>query len=541
MNANKTNPSSSNPFTTNDFASDPVAAFAPPNPFGARDEEASEATTYVLQKRGPGLDAADFERVDAQTLEVMILWGDSVLHVEHMTPPRSYYVGEEERKNLKCDYLLPQDKLGSARSPVVLVDAGAAHLVIPQGARGSLQIAGQGVRLIENVLARGEGQPCAELSGARMIPLPFGSKATMTVGDITFKVGCVAAGRKVAASVAERDWTTSLYVGLSLAVHAGMMAAMALFTPPLGLADGSEMTDDQLYLMQQYLSATAEPERTETDEGTVTDESPDDQEGGSGQRATGAEGAMGSPVATNTNGTYGVQGDRNNRDPHIANQSARDLASTFGMIGILNGGAAGDPNAPTAPWGRADSFGNDPLSARGNMWGNSIQDAYGVGGLGLSGVGEGGNGIGEGIGLGSIGTINRGAGYGDGQGMGNGHGRLSKGRAPKAPRITPVGMTTMNGRLPSEVIQRIVRQNYGRFRVCYEAGLRSNPSLTGRVSVRFVIGRDGGVSQVGNAGSDMPDSSVIQCVSSAFYGLSFPEPQGGIVTVVYPIMFTPGG
>jgi hypothetical protein len=29
-------------------------------------------------------------------------------------------------------------------------------------------------------------------------------------------------------------------------------------------------------------------------------------------------------------------------------------------------------------------------------------------------------------------------------------------------------------------------------------------------------------------------------VLSAFYGLSFPQPEGGIVTVVYPIMLAPG-
>jgi len=43
----------------------------------------------------------------------------------------------------------------------------------------------------------------------------------------------------------------------------------------------------------------------------------------------------------------------------------------------------------------------------------------------------------------------------------------------------------VNGRLPPEVIQRIVRQNFGRFRNCYESSLRTNPSLTGRVAVKF--------------------------------------------------------
>ena len=58
--------------------------------------------------------------------------------------------------------------------------------------------------------------------------------------------------------------------------------------------------------------------------------------------------------------------------------------------------------------------------------------------------------------------------------------------------------------------------------------------------MRFVIGRDGAVSNVGNGGSDLPDANVVSCVVRAFYGLSFPQPENGIVTVTYPIVFTPG-
>jgi hypothetical protein len=209
------------------------------------------------------------------------------------------------------------------------------------------------------------------------------------------------------------------------------------------------------------------------------------------------------------------------------------------MIGLLNTGAAGDPNAPTAPWGRDDSLGMDEMSARGNMWGDEIGDAFGAGGLGLSGIGEGGGGRGEGIGLGNIGTLGHGAGVGTGQGFGAGHGRLGGSHKTRAPKVR-MGATTVSGRLPPEVIQRIVRQNYGRFRMCFEQGLARNPNLEGRVAVRFVIGRDGSVSNVSNGGSDLPDSGVVSCVISAYYGLSFPQPEGGIVTVVYPIMFSPG-
>lgn len=549
-NQQSTESATCNPFTSpaqsDAFAGDIGAlAFKTRNPFDAEPQSSNGSvgqTSYVMTRRGPEMDPAEFELPDATTVEVMILWGDNVLHVAHLTPPRSFYVGEEEGKNIKCDYFLPQDKLGAARAPVVLFDANeGVSLVVLPNATGYVEIPGQGRRSLETMTAHGEGRPCAEIPGAWQVRLAQGARARVAVGDMVFLVSMGNAARKaIGSGLLQRDWTTSLYVGLSMAVHAGMLAAMATFMPSMGLNEDDSTTKDQLYLMQQYLSATAEPSQEAQETDQVTDEHADDASGGTGQRAGGAEGSMGNPVSHETNGTYGVKGDKDNKDPHIARRNDLAEASSFGLIGLLNTGFAGDANAPTAPWGRDDSWGNDPLSARGNMWGDSIGDAYGANGLGLSGIGEGGGGTGEGIGLGNIGTIGRGYGMGDGQGIGNGHGRLMSGHKAKPPTVRLPGVTTVNGKLPPEVIQRIVRQNFGRFRVCYEGGLRGNPSLQGRVSVRFVIGRDGAVSNVSNAGSDLPDPNVIQCVSSAFYGLSFPEPEGGIVSVVYPILFQPG-
>src|SRR4030095_17143566 len=150
-----------------------------------------------------------------------------------------------------------------------------------------------------------------------------------------------------------------------------------------------------------------------------------------------------------------------NPDPHIGRMAALREATEFGMIGLLHAGAAGDPNAPTAPWGRDTSLGSDEISARGNMWGDEIGDAFGAGGLGLSGIGEGGGGRGGGIGLRNLGTLGHGAGTGTGQGFGAGHGRLGGSHATRSPKVR-MGATTGTGRLPPEVIQRIARQNFAR-------------------------------------------------------------------------------
>jgi outer membrane biosynthesis protein TonB len=84
-----------------------------------------------------------------------------------------------------------------------------------------------------------------------------------------------------------------------------------------------------------------------------------------------------------------------------------------------------------------------------------------------------------------------------------------------------------------------VRQSFGRFRGCYEEGLRSNPNLEGRVTARFVIARDGSVASVQSGGSDLPDAKVVACVLRNYQALSFPSPGDGVVTVTYPLMFSP--
>ncbi len=216
---------------------------------------------------------------------------------------------------------------------------------------------------------------------------------------------------------------------------------------------------------------------------------------------------------------------------------AEQETAQFGMIGLLGIGAGGDPNAPTAPWGKEDSTAGDP--AQGNLWGSGVGDAFGAGGLGLRGVGVGGGGTGTGIGLGTIGTLGHGGGSGTGQGFGSAG--LAGGPRSKPPQVK-MGATTVTAGLPPEVIQRIVRQNFGRFRLCYENGLRSNPKLAGKVAVRFTIGKDGAASGVSVLkDTTMPDANVSACVTRAFAGLSFPQPDGGgIVTVNYPILFAPG-
>lgn len=143
---------------------------------------------------------------------------------------------------------------------------------------------------------------------------------------------------------------------------------------------------------------------------------------------------------------------------------------------------------------------------------------------------------GEGLGVGEP----LGSGSGLGQGFGGGDGRLGGSHRTKAPQLR-MGHTMVSGRLPPEAVQRVVRMQMGRFRACYERGLMKNPALAGRVTTRFVIGRTGQVTSTGDGGSDLPDREVVACVVSNFAALQFPQPEGGIITVTYPIVFSSDG
>lgn len=245
-------------------------------------------------------------------------------------------------------------------------------------------------------------------------------------------------------------------------------------------------------------------------------------------------GISGNPISAKTNGRAARA--KGAEDPEATREQERREAREFGMIGLL------------APSDAARSGGSDPFgsyegpSAVGSIFGTQVDDAFGFGGAALSGTGSGGGGKGAGI-------EQRGAAAaaGFGSGCGCGTGRLGGFHQTRAPVLRcdydevtkqETCATQVRGHLPPEIVQRVVRQNFGRMRMCYEAGLTRTPSLEGRISVKFVIDRTGSVAMVSTTERSLPDSDVASCVERAFKAMSFPEPEGGIVTVIYPLVLS---
>ena len=512
-----------NPFTTRPAGR---AVFGEaPLPWQQAQELDDESATYALVKNGPDVPAEQCERADASAVEITVTWGDNVLHVAHLSPPRPYAIGEAG------DFPLPAARLGGSALPLIEVEAGQAYLVAPAAAK--LTPKGKAASELS-----AQADPKMEIGASRRFPLTRGAAFELAFGDLIVSVSAVAAGKQSKRSFfGSSDKNALLSFGLTGVAAAAIIGATASFIPPLGLTDDEGASKDRIYAIQQYLESSAERERLEehtNDEGAYEEGSSENSE--AAKMESGKMGAVGKPI---TNKRAGVRGPKDNPDPHLAREQALREARSIGMIGLLNT-MNGDTKAITVPWGRDTSLGTDPISAQGNMWGDELGESGGSGGLNLSGLGLGGGGRGEGIGVGMIGTCGSSICNGTSGGFGRSFGRNGPGHHTRAPKIGSGVTQVSNGRLPPEVIQRIVRQNFGRFRMCYETGLAKNPNLAGRVAVRFTIGRDGAVSYASNGGSDLPDSGVVSCVVSAYYGLSFPAPDDGIVNVTYPIQFSPG-
>jgi beta-lactamase regulating signal transducer with metallopeptidase domain len=96
------------------------------------------------------------------------------------------------------------------------------------------------------------------------------------------------------------------------------------------------------------------------------------------------------------------------------------------------------------------------------------------------------------------------------------------------------GRTQVSGRLAPDVIRSVVRENYGRFRTCYE----ELPEMVSTwATMRFTIGTDGTVTE-GTVEAEI--QQLGECVKRGMFAIVYPAPAGGVVTVVYPLMFEPG-
>lgn len=506
------------------------AATVGADPFAAR--AADDNDYYAMKAQGPPIASHEVETSE-RAVEVTVLWGDrNVLRVDHMSPPRDYYVGEPTDDE-PVDYVIGSEALGASRLPVCVARGAGAAAIIPEGATGEATIAGYS-RSFDLLKAEGELKPSSELRGAMEIILPEGSSARVCHKDFTFVVKDVKAGKKVAGA-ARFDLRPLAYVAAA-GLLASLVLVMFYFAPPRPRGLSGDLLDTDSRLVQFLMEPEAfEPETPDWLGGSG------EAGGGKGTSHDGDEGQLGDEKAEKTRNKYGIKGPKDNEDPVMAREKAEAEAATAGILGTL-AGMQGAFNSPTSPYGADYALGADAMSALGAMTGTDIGQNFGFGGLGLRGTGRGGGGTGQGtIGLGNFGTIGRGGGKGDGEGgYGRGVGNLG-GRSARVPTVRGGGANVF-GALSKEVIRRVVRRHLNEVKYCYEQQLTSRPDLAGRVTVKFVISPTGSVQSAVVSDSSLRNQAVESCVTQAVRRWTFPAPDGGgIVVVNYPFLLDAAG
>lgn len=498
-----------------------------------------EPVTYQLVPVAPPVNPADVDSAES-AVEVIVMWGElSILHVEHMSPPRSFYVGEatDAKGKQVTDFLIGHESIGSDRMPVAVEQGSSVAVVIPNGATGDVTINNQRITFDE-LAAQGQLQACSELAGASQYPLPAGATARVQYRGFTFITKPMSAARRVGVgSQANANPKDFIWTFASMAFHIGLLL-LFYFMPPRSSSLSLDLLNADSRLVK-YLIEPPETEEQETPE-WLDESKMDDEEGGKGKRHKDEEGQMGKKDEKKTKNKFGIEGPENNEDPHMARDEAKEMAMNAGIIGVLKA-SVGAWNSPTSPYGRDTALGNDAMSALGALMGDQIGSNFGFGGLGLRGTGRGGGGTGEGtIGLGNIGTIGHGAGGGEGSGYGRGAGGFH-GREAKVPFIRS-GKADVRGSLSKEVIRRIIQRHVNEVKFCYEQELNQRPDLQGRVQVKFIISPTGQVQTAALAGSTLGNPKAEQCIVEAVRRWTFPSPEGGgIVVVTYPFVLEQTG
>ncbi|MGZ3450424.1 MAG: AgmX/PglI C-terminal domain-containing protein [Polyangiales bacterium] len=148
---------------------------------------------------------------------------------------------------------------------------------------------------------------------------------------------------------------------------------------------------------------------------------------------------------------------------------------------------------------------------------SSLSSAFGDGGLGIGSFGEL-DGPGSGFGVGGLGMAGAG-------GLGTGSsGVIGGGGASSPAKVKEVSVTT-TGKLPNEVVRRILRANIARLRACY-----GSSKLSGTISAQIDIDAKGSVTKATSTGGTLTDATIVSCVTSVLRSVSFPEPESGTVT-----------
>lgn len=445
-----------------------------------------------------------------KVLQVALLWGDTLINVQHFGDGMPVTVGE----NASARFNVFSPGLGDLFTLAQSKGIGAI-VNVPSEAGVVVSTKGDSHKSKEQL--KGEGKLKAADGGVRADAVEIGlhDRAQVSFEQVAFIVRYVRPSAAITLNTLdEHDFTFFKITSICVMAFIALVAAMVI--TPLG--EGGQ-GDDIFGNPSKYVKMVVKPEKKQ--EVKKFQDKSGVQEG---EKAKEKEGKFGKQDAKKAEADPSKKGapvvDVNKRE-----EDRKKVSSL--MAGMFAGGASSNVFGP-------GGLGTGINNALGGLQGGAgVGDAQGVGGLGSRGAGSGGGG--NGLGLGGLGT------KGGGRGAG-GYGSIDLGGKGKSgTRIVP-GKTTVVGGLDKDVIMKVIKRHQNEIKFCYEQELQKNPALAGKVAVAWTIDPAGAVSEATVSESSISNANVESCIVQRIRRWKFPEPDGGgIVNVTFPWIFKAAG
>jgi hypothetical protein len=461
--------------------------------------------TFVFRDAPKGTDRPSAER---KTLEVSLLWRETVLTVANFPKPQVVYVGDDLSNNFR----VVAEGLPSAQFP--LLTAAATDFVVNWTDSMTIEVRdAEGHVHDRDALEKQHKVSGSQVDGAKHNSYKLGlhDKVAVQVGELTFVIQYRAPVRVGESPVLKTmDFYFSKVLSLSLVAHVFFLLALWL-TPidPLGLSEDLFKNPNRFAKL-----VLKEPEKKKKEKKfEVKQKEVDTKTKFTAQAKTKIVASKNSPRI----------------DPNKRENDRKKVLDTAIFKALGGGGGMGNTVANVFGPGGLGTGINNALSG---LRGAEMNDAGGAGGMGMRGGGAGGSGS---LGIGGLGDGS--GGYG-GRALGNAD---LGGRDRKGYKVE-IGRTITKGCLSEQQVGRVLSRVHNQARYCYEKELPRNPNLSGKVTTFFIIGSTGAVQTTKISASTMNDAQVEDCLVRVIQRLRFPPCQGGgIAEVTYPWIFKAGG
>ena len=448
-------------------------------------------------------------------LSLAVLWGTTVRCVEYHDTSADVTIGELAT----ATYPVPSEHLGEEKEAVLVssLDSRLWQTHLDPRWKGRIQIADEQFSMAEAI---------ERFPGGR-IPLDETTRAEYVFGNQTFLVGWEEVEARPKTTVfAHFDLAETAFLALSLFAHLGFLLMLALI-PEEQLLSRHDPYNSKSGIFKAIQVAELEKHEEEKEDdvaekATKTDKVEKERPSPSKKLAR---------IAPKTL--------KDKRALTDEEKKARDLAKVkdSGLVKLLNDSSLQDilNDSPMDDLLAAGALGGGLLSS-------TDPNAPMIAGFkpfaGLSGGPDGGGGsdtfVPTTLGGGSNRDHVRGLSKSDMAKDANLQANKLKDRRVRVRFDAP----QVSAGYDREAVRRVIRQNKGAIKWCYQQELQRNPNLAGKIVLAFVITANGSVAKENVKANTMPTNAVGECIARKSRRWRFPEPpDGGIVRVSYPFLF----